>query len=90
MAKIKIRAEKIEYEHLSMGDLYCWAKEEVSDHLAASDDVPVIVRGDGPIPKEHMGNVVYKLTVSGNARQKTKEIAFRMDPHIPPGFKEEI
>lgn len=89
MAKIKIRAEKIEMVHLSPGDMFSLLTTPFRDidSLFAAD---IQLRLSGPVPPDLKDVVVLKLTVTGNAKSKAKSLTFRMDPHIPPGFKEEI
>lgn len=90
MAKQKIRAEKIEFEHLRFGDVYSDQDEDFWNTANGQEDAVVFIRLDGPVPDHQKGQTVYKLTVTGQKFEPKAGVKFRLDPRLPPGVKGEL
>ena len=90
MAKVKIRAEKIEAEHLTLGDLYSESPPPAEVDIDGDMGVMCFIRTNAALDREMIGKTVYKITMRGAKADKNAVGArFKMDPHLPPGIRDE-
>lgn len=92
MAKLRIRAEKIECSNLGQGDLYSWKDEEFWNEYAnglqeSSESSLYVCTGHETYAKDWM---CYRITIFGPKAEPLRGSVrvSVIDPHVPPGVKD--